>query len=135
MACTLDLGGFWGDLLGHFFVFCGTLCRCGCGSGECGLDLLFAANQAHGQLPTQAEKVITYVNFGGLFLDALWDSIWEPFWHHFGAILGPFLGPNCQKRRSKNLWKKRSEKSHAGVCRCRGCGALKTLQHWRSRGP
>ena len=107
----------WGSFFGTFFGFVGSLCRCVCGSGECGLDSLFAINQAHGHLPTQAEKVIKYANFGGRFLDALWDSILEHFWHHFGSIWGPFWGQNCQKRRPKNGWKKRSEKSHAGVLR------------------
>ena len=36
-------------------------------------------NQAHGHLPTQAEKVLKYVNVGGRFLDALWDIILEHF--------------------------------------------------------
>ena len=79
------------------------------------MDSLFAMNQAHGHLPTQAEKVIKYANFGGRFLDALWDDILGHFWHHFGSVLGPFWEQNGRKRRSKNRLKKRSEKSHAGV--------------------
>ena len=112
------LDGFWprfwrvlGSFLGSFFGCAGSLFRCVCGSGKCGLDLLFAVNQAHGHLPTQAEKVIKYANFGGRFLDALWDGILGHFWHHFGSILGPFWGQNGQKRRSKNGSKKGRQKS------------------------
>ena len=112
------LDGFWprfwrvlGSFLGSFFGCAGSLFRCVCGSGKCGLDLLFAVNQAHGHLPTQAEKVIKYANFGGRFLDALWDGILGHFWHHFGSILGPFWGQNGQKRRSKNRSKKGRQKS------------------------
>ena len=51
---------FWrvfGSFCGSFFGCVGSLFRCACGSGKCGLDLLFAVNQAHGHLLTQAEKV------------------------------------------------------------------------------
>ena len=105
---------FWrvfGSFFGSFFGCVGSLFRCACGSGKCGLDLLFAVNQAHGHLPTQAEKVRKYANFAGRFLDSLWDDIWEHFWHHFGSILGPFWRQNCQKRRSNKRLKKRSENS------------------------
>ena len=103
---------------GVIFWMCGVTFSMRLRKWKCGLDLLFAVNQAHGHLPTQAEKVRKYVNFGGRFLDALWDGILEHFWHHFGSILGAFWGQNGQKRWSKNRWKKRSEKSHAGVCGC-----------------
>ena len=105
---------FWrvfGSFFGSFFGCVGSLFRCACGSGKCGLDLLFAVNQAHGHLPTQAEKVRKYANFAGRFLDSLWDDIWEHFWHHFGSILGPFWRQNGQKRRSNKRLKKRSENS------------------------
>ena len=54
------------------------------------LGFLFAMNQAHGHLPTWAEKVITYGNLGGRFLDALWDGILEHVWHPFGSIVERF---------------------------------------------
>ena len=101
----------WGSFFCTFFGCVGLLFRCVCRSGKCGLDLLFAMNQAHGHLPTQAEKVVKHANFEGRFLDALWDGILEHFWHDFGSILGPFWGQNGQKRRSKNLSKKGRQKS------------------------
>ena len=48
----------WGLFFGTFLGCVGSLFRCVCRSGKCGLDSLFAMNQAHGHLPTQAEKVI-----------------------------------------------------------------------------
>ena len=83
------LEGF-GMIFGVYFLIFGAVWRCSGGSGECGLDIAFAANQAHRHLPTQAEKVTRYGNFGDRFLAALWDSILEPFgrhlWCHFGTI-------------------------------------------------
>ena len=58
------LEGFWarfwrvfGPFFSLFFGCVGSLFRCARGSGTCGLDLLFAVNQAHEHLPTLAEKV------------------------------------------------------------------------------
>ena len=68
-------GRVFGSFFGSFFGCVGSLFRCACGSGKCGLDTLFAMNQAHGHLPTQAEKIRKYANFGGRFLDSLWDGI------------------------------------------------------------
>ena len=93
----------------------GSLCRCVRGSGKCGLDSLFAMNQAHGHLPTQAEKVPKSAILGGRLLDALWDGILGHFWQHVGSILGPFWAQNCQNRRSQNRLDKKVQKKS---CRC-----------------
>ena len=64
------------------------------------------------------------------------------FWVHFGSVLVPFrnqfwahfgsiLGAKLPKKSTKVRLKKRSEKSHASVCRCpreQGCSALKNHQ-------
>ena len=92
MAFKLDFGRFCGHFLGHFLCFLGSLWGCGGGSGECGLDTVFTANQAHGHMPAQAENVIKYVNFWGRFVDGLRDVILEPFWDHFWSHFGTILG-------------------------------------------
>ena len=93
------LEGFWarfwrvfGSFFASFFGCVGSLFRCACGSGKCGLDLLFAMNQAHGHLPTQAEKsenmrilqVVSWTPFGTAFW-AIFGTILVPFWDHSGS--------------------------------------------------
>ena len=121
---------------GHFFGFFGALWRCGCGSGECGLDLLFAANQAHGHLTTQAEKVIKYVNFGGRFLAALWDSISEPFWRHFWRHFGTILGSKWPKAAVQKAMEKKGRKKSCGCLQVSaGVGGGAPLKHYNIGAP
>ena len=93
------LEGF-GQFLNTFLGFLGSLFRSVRRSEKCGLDILFVMNQAHGPLPTQAEKVTKYVNFWRCFLDGIVNGILEHLRVYFGSIFGPFWDQNCQKRRS-----------------------------------
>ena len=117
-----------GSFLGVFLGFDGSLFRGVRRSGKCGLDSLFAMNQAHGHLPTQTEKVIKYANFGGRFLGRHFGAFLASFWLRFGTILGTKWP---KKAIQKSTGKKGPEKVmrvFAGVCEPWGCCPLKTIQ-------
>ena len=66
--------------------------------------------------------VVSWTPFGTAFW-SLFGTILAPFWDHFGAEMAKKGGPKIDGKKGP----KKVMRVSAGVCKCGGWGALKTL--------